>query len=162
MRYSLGMRLSPYVIITRSATSFHSTALAVQHPVQLLPYCVATDRLLLPDCVRLSCCSLIRNRIHYSCCGSVPSMSLPDCVHFSCCPKVASTSPPAPRSCPLAASGIMEGSSPCHCPAFSHNLRKSSRFGGSNKVQRLCVTIVSPAPECPTSVSHTRTDTQHA
>ena len=86
--------------------------------------------------------------------------ALPDRVGLSCCSPIASASAVAPWSfrqiastspglCPLAISVILECPSlgPCNCPWFSRNLRRvRSRFGGSSKVQRSCVAVVSPAP----------------
>ena len=69
------------------------------------------SKLLLPDCVRFSCCSPIAS-IHFNCCSLFVSASdaarhlcllpllLPDCVHFNCSP-IASASAVAPRLRPL-------------------------------------------------------------
>ena len=69
------------------------------------------SELLLPDCVRFSCCSPIAS-IHFDCCSPFASASaaarhlclvqllLPDCVRFNCSP-IASASADVPRLRPL-------------------------------------------------------------
>ena len=87
---------SPIASASSAATRLHqsaSTATPRLHPLQLL----------LPDCVRFSCCSPIASasagapRLHRSASTAAPHLRplqllLPDCVHFSCCSPIASAS----------------------------------------------------------------------
>ena len=90
----------------RSATS--PSFAYVSNPVRI----ALCAELLLPDCVRFSCCSLrdcvstaaeLLACIHFSCCSPLASAStlLPDGVRFVCCSPIASASTAAPRLCPL-------------------------------------------------------------
>ena len=128
-----------------------------------------------PDCVSLSCCSLIASasagahRSH----PSHLSLLLPDGVRSAGGSLIASASAGAPRSLPLqlllglvasassAAPGLCPlavSASPCNCPSFLAQSSQSSRFGSSGKVQKSCVTIVSPVPRSgPAHFRHSQT-----
>ena len=85
-------------------------------------------RLLLPDCIRFSCCSPIA-----SASAAAPRLHplqrmVPDCVRFSCCSPITSASAAAPRLRPLqllltdCIPTVLEDSSPCPGPVFSNIL----------------------------------------
>ena len=121
-----------YIIITSSFTHFaHSaTSLSFTYVSNLVPdssLCRAAAprlrplQLLLPDCVRFSCCSPIASAsaaaprlrphqlllavcVRFSCCSLIadgPFQLLLDCVCFNCCCPIASASAASPRLRPL-------------------------------------------------------------
>ena len=129
------------------------------------------SELLIPDCVRFSCCSPIA-LIRFNCCSPFASASaaarhlcllLPDCVRFNCSP-IMCTSAAAPRLRPLrlllpdcirltlVASPVLENSSPCLM--FSNG---SSRFS-KLKYEGRASLVYSPA----TRTSHFRHSHTHS
>ena len=78
--------LDPLQLLLLSIASV-STAAPRLHPFQLL----------LPVCIRFSCCSLLAST--FSCCSRLRpfQLLLPDCIRFNCCSLIASASAAAPR-----------------------------------------------------------------
>ena len=66
----------------------------------LLPDYIDPLQLLLPDCIRFSCCSLLASASAVALRLRPLQLLLPDCVRFNCSP-IASTSAVAPRLRPL-------------------------------------------------------------
>ena len=109
-----------------------------------LSYCA---ELLLPDCIRFSCCSALHDCIdplelllpvcvRFTCCSRLrPFQLLLYCIRFGCCSPIASASTTAPRLRPIqlqlpdcvcidccSPPAVLEDSSPC--PMFSNILRR--------------------------------------
>ena len=117
-----------------------------------------STRLLLPDCIRFSCCSSIASASAAACCLLLASASaaaprlrplqllLATCVRFSCYSPIASAST-APHLRPLqlllpdCIPAVLEDSSPCPCPMFS-NILCRVRGSVNIEVRRLCVTSI--------------------
>ena len=117
------IRRCPNCVLTIQVASLASLAqrLPPHSPTRVIRHRTALcAELLLPDCVRSSCCSpiaLIRFKllflvsVRFSCCCSpLASASaalsprfqqLPDCVRFNCCSPIASSSTAAPQLHPL-------------------------------------------------------------
>ena len=87
----------------------------------------------------------------YSCCTTPQA----DRICLSCCtPIVSSTAAAQSRSHPLQ---LLLGPDRVHVILLKQS-SQSSRFGGSSRVQRPCITIVSPAPRT-SHFHHAHTDT---